>query len=344
MRSAEERLNQWLWDHGHAGRSAAVGSIVYDTMGRITFIGRDKLNGEYWVEFYPVDVEHDLGSGAGRMVKIVFKEDLESKEKEERKVKPFVCPNCNKEVLEFPVSVLDEKGAGIWFCSTECMHEYVNKENKKEDQKRPQTREHILQKHHKKRFGFGPYSPTHDQWILDAMDEWKSEGVKNERPDEHFDVILDRVMHNIPPFFKRHIEENKSRTKKEILSELFKPYVEKLSNIEKLLEFSGSLTTKGWEIVEQAMDEWHKECLPNDWELNKENIKVNYPRHDLIVGFEAGVKWCRDFKRKGNILCVGCGKNITDETQFRTNNRVDMAFCDPVCEMEYLKKVYPEGN
>ena len=124
------------------------------------------------------------------------------------------------------------------------------------------------------------------------------------------------------------------RTKKEILSELFKPYVEKLSNIEKLLEFSGSLTTKGWEIVEQAMDEWHKECLPTDQEI-EEFLQEGY--RNLYYSTREGIRWCRDFKREKKILCVGCGKNITDETQFRLNNRIDMAFCGPNCEIDYFR-------
>ena len=80
------------------------------------------------------------------------------------------------------------------------------------------------------------------------------------------------------------------RTKEEILHrEMMKVFPE--------MTFIGvEFRNQAWfDAAINAMDEWHKECLPTDAEM-EDFLQAGY--RNLYYSTREGIRWCRDFKRE----------------------------------------------
>jgi hypothetical protein len=92
------------------------------------------------------------------------------------------------------------------------------------------------------------------------------------------------------------------KTKEEIIIEKMKKYCPELYVEGKVYDkvTDGGLTINGWQAIEDAMDEWHRQELPTEEEINDQfgktdgNVRTDMDNRMLIHG----AKWCRDFVRK----------------------------------------------
>ena len=84
------------------------------------------------------------------------------------------------------------------------------------------------------------------------------------------------------------------RTKEEILQkELFKAFPMGM--------LPNEYKNQPWyDAVSLAMDEWHKECLPSEWEVAEYCHPLEHSPSAFMQAREA-IRWCRDFKREEKV-------------------------------------------